>query len=236
MNHTLNHISAFLIVSILALTSTNTWADASVEKMTPSVKSKSQASGKDKLMTLDELRTCMKLRESNIASAYDIEKRNEQNHNEKQALLNASDGSKESRAEVDALLEAVKQADTLVREHGKAIEDWNERSVEFEKKAKDMRNERQRRQRLKDERIELKEVDEKLIADRTAKVALYERAVDEVNKKINQRSKLNEAWNKRNEQLADDQDKLVESRNKWTVECSRRRFLEEDEKAIKAGK
>ncbi len=230
MSHTLNHISALLIVAVFALTS----AHASAE--TPASKAKSSASAKDKLMTLDELRTCMKLRESNIASANDIELRAEQNHKEKQALLNAPDSPQASRAEVDALLEAVKQADALVREHGKAIEDWNERAADLEKKAKDMHNERQRRQALKDERIELKKIDEQLIADRSEKVALYERSVADVNEKIIQRSKLNEAWNKRNEQLADDQDKLGESRNKWTFECSRRRFLEEDEKAIKAGK
>lgn len=239
MNRKLNYINALLTIS--ALVSPLALAQAPVQKNAANTapvasKLKSNAAGADKLMSRDELRACMKLKESNIARTTEIEQRNEQNRKEKQELLQAPDNAQAVRANVELRLEAVKQADALVREHGKAVEDWNERMAEFEKKSKDMRNERQRRQTMKDERYELKAKDEKLISDRAEKIAAYERAVTEANEKINQRAKLNEAWNKRNQELADDEDKLVEARDKWMTECSRRRYLEDDEKLIKAGK
>lgn len=238
MNRTLNHVSALLISSALALASSHVSAQAPAQKKDPaaSAKTKARTTGTDKLMTLEELRVCMKLQDSNNALTLEIEQRNEQNSKERLDLLNAPDSAQMTRAEVDAQLEAVKQADVAVREHGKAVEEWNEKAAEFEKKAKDMRNERQRRAVLKQERIDLKKIDDKLIADRTEKIALYERSVTQANEKITQRAKLNEAWNKRNEQLADDRDKLLESRARYMAECASRRFLEDDEKLIKAGK
>lgn len=238
MNRTLNHVSALLISSALALASSHASAQAPAQKKDPaaSAKSKARPTGTDKLMTLEELRVCMKLQESNNALTIELEQRNEQNSKERLELQNAPDSAQMMRAEVDAQLEAVKQADAAVREHGKAVEEWNEKAAEFEKKAKDMRNERQRRAALKQERVDLKKIDDQLIADRAEKVARYERSVSEANEKITQRAKLNEAWNKRNEQLADDRDKLLESRAKYMAECARRRFLDDDEKQIKAGK
>lgn len=237
MNSNLNYPRALLTAAALALASSHSTAQAPAKKTAPAAaKSKPRAAGSDKLMTLDELRACMKLKESNNARTTEIEQRNEQNRREKQELLNAPDNTQTARAEVELQLEAVKQADAAVREHAKAVEDWNERMADFEKKAKDMRNERQRRQDLKQERDGLKKIDDKLVADRAEKIAIYERSVAELNAKIVQRAKLNEAWNKRNEQLADDEDKLVESRDKWMTECSGRRFLEDDEKIIREGK
>lgn len=238
MNRTLNQVSALLISSALAMASSYASAQAPAQKKDPAAtaKTKARPTGTDKLMTLEELRVCMKLQDSNNAITLEIDQRNEQNSKERLELQNAPDSAQMTRGEVDAQLEAVKQADAAVREHGKAVEEWNERAAEFEKKAKDMRNERQRRAVLKQERIDLKKIDDKLIADRTEKVALYERSVAQANEKITQRAKLNEAWNKRNEQLADDRDKLLESRARYMAECASRRFLEDDEKLIKAGK
>lgn len=238
MNRTLNHVSALLITSALVMASSYTSAQAPAQKKDPaaSAKTKARPTGADKLMTLEELRVCMKLQDSNNATTLELEQRSQQNSKERLELQNAPDSAQMTRAEVDAQLEAVKQADAAVREHGKAVEEWNEKAAEFEKKAKDMRNERQRRAVLKQERVDLKKIDDQLIADRAEKVALYERSVTAANEKITQRAKLNEAWNKRNEQLADDQEKLIESRAKYMTECARRRFIDDDEKLIRSGK
>jgi chromosome segregation ATPase len=45
-----------------------------------------------------------------------------------------------------------------------------------------------------------------------------------------------ETWNERNRKLNAEGDTLSEDRGKWTTECGNRRYREDDEKAIQAGK
>jgi predicted nucleic acid-binding Zn-ribbon protein len=187
-------------------------------------------------MSRDELRACMQLKDRNEAGAADIAQRQERMKNERDALADAPDSAAAARARLEPQLKAVEQADALVREHGKAVQDWNERMADFESKSKDMRNADRRRIVLKQERAALEAAEQPLVADRNEKVAAYERAVKDVNDKIGQHAARSSDWNKRNEELAAAEDRLNDARHKWTAECGDRRFREEDEIAIKAGK
>lgn len=190
----------------------------------------------DRIMTKDELRTCMRLKESNDSGMAEIERRQAQLDKEREELANAPDSSAGIRAAVDEKLAAVKQADAAYGEHGKAIQDWNERMAAFEARAKDMRNADRRREVLRQEHIALKATETRLLAERNEKVALYEAAVKEANEKLSQPSGRNAEWNKRSEALAADEQALLDSRRKWASECGDRRFREDDEAAIRAGK
>lgn len=190
----------------------------------------------DRIMTRDELRACMTLKESNERSTAELDRRRTAIDKERAELANAPDSSTAIRAAVDEKLKAVQQADAAFGEHAKAIEDWNERMADFEKRSKDMRNADRRRQVLKQEQFALKANGDKLQAERDAKVAAYEASVKEANEKIAQGADRNSDWNKRNDQLTDDEQDLLDSRRKWASECGDRRFREEDEIAIKAGK
>lgn len=243
MKTSINRLSALLIASSLALASAHTLAQAPASTAAkaqaatkaPSANAK-RRNANDKVMSRDELRACMKLKDSNVARTAEIEQRNEQNRKEKEALLAAPQAAPADRADIDAKLELVKQADALVRENGKAIEAWNARNAEFAEKSKEMRNAARRGQVLREEQFKLKAENEKLVADRAAKVVVYEKAVTDYNAQIGKRSNGNEEWNKKNAQLAADEDLLVAARDKWMAECSDRRFREDDEIAIRAGK
>jgi chromosome segregation ATPase len=192
----------------------------------------------DRLLTRDELRACMRLKERNEAGTTEIERRQAQLDQEREALASAPDGSAAARAAVDEKLNAVKQADAAWAAYGKKVEDWNARMAEFEARAKDMRNADRRREVLRQEQVALKADEQKFAAERDAAVAAYEASVKEANAKLAQGSQAQgkAEWNKKSAALAADEQALVAARRKWTTECGERRFREDDETAIKAGK
>lgn len=248
MTTKLHRIVSMAIASALSLGAVQTYAQtqgqsqggkaaaAKPAKSLPATDDAKRRGKGDRIMTKDELRACMRLKESNDSGMAEIERRQAELDKERAELANAPDSSAGVRAAVDEKLAAVKQADAAYGEHGKAIQDWNERMAAFEAKAKDMRNADRRREVLRQEHIALKATETRLLAERNEKVALYEAAVKEANEKLSQSSGRNAEWNKRSEALAADEQALLDSRRKWSTECGDRRFREDDEAAIKAGK
>lgn len=211
-------------------------ATAKAVKALPSTDDGKRRGKGDRVMTKDELRACMTLKSDNERNTVDIDRRRVALDKERAELANAPDSSAAIRAAVDEKLKAVQQADAAYGENAKAIQDWNARMTDFEARAKDMRNADRRRQVLKQEQLALKASEEKLLAERNAKVALYEASVKEANDKIAQGGDRNSDWNKRNDKLTGEEQDLLDSRRKWSSECGDRRFREDDETAIKAGK
>ncbi|KQQ91637.1 hypothetical protein [Massilia sp. Leaf139] len=190
----------------------------------------------DRIMTKDELRACMRLKDSNEARTTEIERRQSELDKEREALVNAPAPGAEARAAVDVKLAAVKQADAAYAAYGKKVEDWNARMAEFEARAKEMRNADRRREVLKQEQIALKKDEGQLLAEREAAIAAYEASVKEANAQLSQGDGGKAEWNKKSAALAADEQALSASRSKWASECGSRRFREDDETAIKAGK
>jgi hypothetical protein len=238
MNTKLHRVATLAIACSLALGTSHALAQAAkpaAAKPGAADPGKRRGPG-DRIMTKDELRACTQLKASNDAGTAEIARRQELMSKERSDLAAAPDPAGSAKAEVEQQLKAVEQADAAVREHAKAVEDWNTRMAEFEAKSKDMRNADRRRTVLRQEQLALKAAEQKLVTDRNEKVAVYERGVTAANEAINNNAGRNADWNKRNEELAAAEDRLLDARHKWATECSNRRFREEDEIAIKAGK
>jgi hypothetical protein len=234
---TINRLSSILIASALMALGTTGAMAQTAKKAAPKAGEAGQSFKRnDKVMTREELRACMALKASNSARVAELNLKNEQSKKEREELANAPDSAQALRAEAEKQLAIVKAADELVRAHSVLVNDWNTRMAEFEVKSKEMRNADRARQKLKSERYELKAKDDVLMADRAAKVVVYEAAVNAANAKINARATNNDAWNKRNEAMIAEEAALEESREKYSDECASRRFKEDDETAIKAGK
>lgn len=216
----LNRFSSLILATAVALTAGHAMAQAPAKKG-------------DKIMTKDELRACMTLDQDNEMRTEAIDKRHEVLSKERDELEKVKDDTGPQRAEIDRLLEEVKQSDAKVAANATEIEDWNNRMAEFTKRKKDMRNASRREQVLKQERLKLEATNEQVVADRTAKVAAYEKAVEALNQHSAQRGAGNVEWNKRYEALRAEEAELNKSKDKWTKECSNRRFRENDEIAIK---
>lgn len=197
-----------------------------------------QKKGGDGLMTKDELRSCMALKERNKARKAALDKGLAELRAQRDAMnQQAPKESNEVQARVNAQMEKVKQADAAVKAHAEQVEDWNTRMEEFEKNSKEMRNADRRRNVLKQERAELNASAKGLTEARDEQVRIYDELIKTANGQLNQGAASAAAeWNKRNDALADEQDSLIDDQATYSADCANRRFREEDEAAIKAGK
>ncbi|QNA99079.1 hypothetical protein [Massilia sp. Se16.2.3] len=187
-------------------------------------------------MTKDELRACMSLKDRNDRNRVETERRRAALDKERAELANAPDSGAALHAAVADKLAAAKEVDATYAVHAKAIQDWNARMAEFQANSSTMRNPERTHEALVKEQLALKATEERLQGERKTKIAAYEAAVKEANDKAAQGGDRNSDWNKRNEQLAAAEQALLDARRKWASECGDRRFREEDETAIKAGK
>jgi hypothetical protein len=233
MKTRLNRLSAVLIASTLSLAAAQTMAQA------PAAKQSMKKQGKgDKLQTKEELRACIQLKESNNARINELDKKAEENRKEKQALMNAPKDTSGSdvKADVEAKLAVFKAAEGAFADNNTALKAWDSRMEEFEQRAKIMANADRARKKMFEERDALKAKESGLVADRDAKYKVYVAAVESANATISKLGNANADWNKKNAALVAEQEQLQASRDKWLAECGNRRFIDDDEKEIKAGK
>jgi len=232
MKTSINRLSAVLIASALSLAALPAMAQ------TPAKQSVKKQGKNDKLQTKEELRACIDLKASNNARINELDKLAEENRKEKQALLNApkDTGAADAKADVDAKLAIFKESDAAVAANTAALKDWEARMAEFEQRSKIMSNAERARKKMGEEREALMTKEKGLVADRDAKYKVYEASVAAANATIAKGGNANAEWNKKNAALAAEQEKLQASRDKWLAECANRRFLDDDEKEIKAGK
>lgn len=227
MKNTPSLLSAALMAALLQLAPA-----ASVNAQSKAVAPKAG----DKLMTKDELRACMKLQQGNSARKDDIEKRRLALREERSQLAQPDAAFTQARARVDAQLERVKQADAAVKSHAVQVEDWTARMTEFEANSKEMRNADRRRIVLRQERADLQAAGQGLTEARAEQVKIYEALVKAANDLRGNQGDRAAEWNKRNDALTDEEDALIDARSTYSADCANRRFREDDEAAIKAGK
>ena len=190
--------------------------------------------GSGKLMTRDELRTCLKRLADVNQSGRDVEAQRPALDREREELKTAGEVLKTERAEVDRLLGAVRDWEGRVRGHAVDIESFNKRSASV---AELPRGEQQKvTDELAAERDRLQKVREALAVDEAKLVPVYQATTKAYNERaIARDTKVND-WNARNTASVDAAAKQQEGRALWLNECANRPYLEDDEKAIKAGK
>ena len=187
-----------------------------------------------KLMTRDELRTCLKRLDDVNQSGKDIEALRPQLDREREELRASGEALKTERAEVDRLLATVREWETRMRAHAVEIEDFNKRSAAVQEAP---RNQQEKMvEDLKDDRERLQKAREALSADEAKLVPVYQSSAKTYNERATARDAKVADWNARNTAAVDASVKQQEARALWLNECANRPYLEDDEKAIKAGK
>lgn len=190
--------------------------------------------GGGKLMTRDELRTCLKRLDDVNQSAKDVEAQRPPLDREREDLKASGETLKADRAEVDRLLAAVREWEGRVRAHGVDIEAFNKRSATVPELP---RGEQQKvTAELTLERERLQTVRDALAVDEAKTVPAYQSATRAYNERAIARDAKVTDWNARNTASVDAAGKQQEARALWLNECANRPYLEDDEKAIKAGK
>lgn len=189
----------------------------------------------DKLMSKEELRACMKQKDDIEARKVDLAKRAEQLKKDRELVSQPDPAMVKMRADLDTQLTRVREADMAVKANAERVNDWNERMATFEANKKEMRNADRRANVLKQERGELERETAKLNEARATQVAIYDDMINKANaaRGVDDRAAQ---WNKRNDALINDEDALIDLRASYSADCANRRFREDDEAAIKAGK
>lgn len=189
----------------------------------------------DKLMSKDELRACMKMKDDIEARKVDLAKRAEQLKKDRDLVSQPDPAVAKFRADVEAQLARVREADAAVKANAERVNEWNEKMATFDATKKEMRNADRRANVLRQERVELERETKALEQARSEQVAIYDDLISKANGLRGNGDRAAE-WNKRNDALADEEDALIDQRANYAADCANRRFREDDEAAIKAGK
>jgi chromosome segregation ATPase len=185
-------------------------------------------------MTRDELRNCMALQARVKEKAAFVDEALATLQRDKLTIASTRQELAPLRAEMDAQRNLVQLVDAEVRAHAERVDQWSADLKEAEE-SKMMTAER-RKKELERERGKLSATAKELTAKRDAQFKLYEAAVARFNVHGKEFDATVEAWNQRNEKLANDANQVGELREDYAADCSNRRFREEDEAAIKQGK
>lgn len=190
------------------------------------------ASGK--LLTRDELRSCLKRLDETQAAAKDLAQRRAALDKEMDELNKSGDALKAERADVEAKLAAVREWETRMRAHGVEVEAFNQRSKALEQAPRAERE--QTSKALEAERERLTQARAPLAADEARLVPAYQSAVKSYNERALARDAVVADWNQRNKALNEAALQQDEKRSAWLSECANRPYDEADEIAIKQGR
>jgi chromosome segregation ATPase len=187
-----------------------------------------------KMLTREELRTCLKRLDGVNAANKDLEQRRGLLDKEKEDLVKSGDALKAERADVDAKLAAVRDWEGRMRAHGVEIETFNQRLKAADEGPRAKREEMAKefdaeRDRLAKARVPLGEDEARL-------VPVYQNAVKAYNERAQARDAVVSEWNGRNKAINEQSLKQEEDRSAWLAECANRPYREDDEIAIKKGK
>lgn len=187
-----------------------------------------------KLMTREELRTCLKRLEEVNQAGKDVEAQRPPLDRERDELKASGEVLKVEAAQLQAQLAVIREWEVRVRAQGAEVEAFNKRSAALqdaprnqqEKLAEELKADRER---LEKQRLALGAEEAKLVPDYRAGTKAY-------NERVTTRDAKVTDWNARNAASVDAAAKQQEARALWLSECANRPYLEDDEKAIKAGK
>jgi septal ring factor EnvC (AmiA/AmiB activator) len=187
-----------------------------------------------KMLTRDELRTCMKRQDDVNSLGKDLQQRRAALDAEREELLKSGEALKTMKADVETKLAAVREWEGRMRAHAADIESFNRKTKAVEEAPRNQREELSKA--LEADRDNLNKVRATLTEEEARLVPVYQGAVRAYNERALARDGVVNDWNTRNKVLNDSSTKLEDDRTDWLTECANRPYREDDEIAIKAGK
>jgi chromosome segregation ATPase len=221
--------AALLAAFVLAAAGPATAQEAGIK----SLDGKARAGGK--VMTKEELRVCIKQQDDLAKQRTDLEARREAMNKERDAI------------QVDT--EALKAEQAAFKDKNARIKDFNERMAafstrvdEYKKNVEELAEEQagptanRKRRELEKELAAIKKQEALNKAEGDEIKASLEGDANALNAKVDAQSKRAAEWNTRNKALEDEASAYEDKRIDWKLNCGDRRYREDDEKAIRAGK
>jgi hypothetical protein len=137
---------------------------------------------------------------------------------------------------VDAVVERASEFRGRMEAHAQRVAQWNREIEAFNARLPTGPAGERERVRLSNERDALQKSQTELETERNALAVDNERTVVPFNAKVRQVEAAVQDWNARNQAWTEAGARLEGERKEWVAGCADRRYREEDEIAIKAGR
>lgn len=188
-----------------------------------------KTNSKAPILSKEELRACMKREVAVNDQRTAAEARKAKLDAERAEVVRLSEGLQPMKADVETKAAAVKQLNERTRALGERIQAFNAKAANPPADAAG-------RTALAEEEKQLKSEAAAIEAEGKPLQATYEAAVAALNEKAKVHDERAAAWNEQQTQVVAVTREAEQARQGWMLECADRRYREDDEKAIKAGK
>jgi hypothetical protein len=190
--------------------------------------------GDGPIMTREELRTCVNRQEVLGKRRAEVETERKALDDEKAVILAETEALKGARGQVGDTNARISAVNQRMSELSRKINSWNLRVKEFEAADHSGPDADRQKQALSEEKRELERESASLDAERAALSGALDEAAS-FNKRATVLEQRVLSWNERNGKASKASEDLVLERDRWAVECGNRRYLIDDETAIKKG-
>lgn len=189
------------------------------------------------ILTRDELRACLKEEERLRTRLTEVEGGRGALDREKEALGVEQAALRADRAPLDELKKRTDDLAARLRDYAARVDAWNKGVTEFNAnlRANTATSERQRVE-FNRQREELAKLLVELEAEKARHTAESEGLVRAYNVRLAALDSRVVDWNQRNAQANEANKALEVERQAWLAGCGDRRYREEDEQAVRAGK
>lgn len=188
------------------------------------------------ILTRDELRACLNTEAGVRTRIGEHEAARAPLDEERKQIGADQEALKADRALVDATVARAEAFKAKMAAHAERVKVWNDEVSKFNDRPPTGAAGERTRVRINQERVALQTAQGELEAERVQVQTGSQTVVDAYNAKSKLLQDRIAAWNQRNSEWNEAGRKLEADRLAWVEECSDRRYREEDEIAIKAGR
>ena len=192
--------------------------------------------GGGKLLTRDELRACLKQRDTLTVQLGELDGARTALNQERDALNAEQAALKTERENLAGMKTAVDELNAKTKGFQQQVDDWNKRVAALaESKAPTSAQEKQRAdlnelgEGLRKRQAELNSERDAVLARGDGQIKTFNTRAAAVDAKVTD-------WNERNRKLNERGDNLQTERQTWAADCGDKRYREDDEKAVLSGK
>lgn len=188
------------------------------------------------ILTRDELRACLKQEETIRVRLGEHEAARAPLDQERQGVTAKQEALRLERAQVEAVAAKTTAFRAKMEAHAARVAAWNRDVEAFNARAPQGAAGERERVRINTEREGLQKAQTELEAERVAMAGDNEKIVASFNAKVKEVEAAVDQWNQRNKDWNEAGARLEAERKGWVSACADRRYREDDEIAIKAGR
>ena len=192
--------------------------------------------GGGKLLTRDELRACLKQRDTLTGQLNELAGARTALNQERDALNAEQAALKTERENLAGMKTAVEELNAKTKVFQEEVDGWNKRVAALAESKGHASSLEKQRADVNEQGEGLRKRQAELTSERNAVLARGEEQVKTFNARAAAVDGKVADWNERNRKLNERGDTLQTERETWAADCGDKRYREDDEKAVLSGK